>query len=149
LPLAAQIGLEFGEHAEHIEERLAGGGAGVDGLLRRLQRDTAGLELVHDVLKVLQRARQAVDAGDHERVAGAQEIEQYLKFGAAVAARAACLLGPDHLAARRLQRGALDREILVEGGNPGVTVEGHAWRNVSLGCRPSRHTVSQLVYQLK
>ena len=125
LSLAAQIGLEFGEHAEHVEERLAGRGAGVDRLLGRLQRDTAGLQLVHDVLEVLQRTRQAVDAGDHERVAGAQEIEQQLQFGAAVATRAAGLLGPDHLAARRLQRGALDREVLVEGGDPGVTVKGH------------------------
>ena len=78
LPLAAQIGLEFGEHAEHVEERLAGGSAGVDRLLGCLQRDTPGLQLVHDVLQVLQRTRQAIDAGDDERVAGAQEIEQHL-----------------------------------------------------------------------
>jgi hypothetical protein len=30
LALAAQVRLEFGEHAEHVEEALAGGGAGVD-----------------------------------------------------------------------------------------------------------------------
>ena len=100
LPLAAQIGLELGEHAEHVEKGLAGRGAGVDRLLGRLQRDALGLQLVHDVLQVLQRARQAIDAGDDERVAGAQEVEQHLQFAAPVAARAARLLGPDHLAAR-------------------------------------------------
>ena len=47
LPLAAQIGLEFGEHAEHVEERLARGSAGVDRLLGRLQRDGLGLQLVN------------------------------------------------------------------------------------------------------
>ena len=78
LSLAAQIGLEFGEHAEHVEERLAGCGAGIDRLLGRFQRDTAGLQLVHDVLEVFQRTRQAIDAGDDERVAGAQKIEQDL-----------------------------------------------------------------------
>src|SRR6185295_4575313 len=41
LSLAAQVGLKFGEHAEHVEERLAGRGAGVNRLLSRLQRDTA------------------------------------------------------------------------------------------------------------
>ena len=62
----------------------------------------SGLELVHDVLEVLQRARQTIDAGDDERVAGAQKVEQHLQLGAAVAARATGLLGTNYLAARRL-----------------------------------------------
>ena len=85
LPLAAQIGLEFGEHAEHVEERLAGSSAGVDRLLGRLQRDALGLQLVYDVLQVFQRTRQAIDAGDDKRVAGSHEVEQHLQFAAAVA----------------------------------------------------------------
>jgi hypothetical protein len=59
LPFAAQIGLEFGEHAEHVEERLAGRSAGIHRLLSRFQRDAAGLQLVHDVLEVFQQTRQA------------------------------------------------------------------------------------------
>jgi hypothetical protein len=43
LPLAPQIGLKLGEHAEHVEERLARRSAGVDRLLGRLQRDTSAL----------------------------------------------------------------------------------------------------------
>jgi len=38
LALAAQVRLEFGEDAEHVQEALAGRGAGVDRLLGRLQR---------------------------------------------------------------------------------------------------------------
>jgi hypothetical protein len=53
LPLAAQIGLEFGEYAEHVEEGFAGRGAGVDRLLGRLERNALGLQLLHDVLQVL------------------------------------------------------------------------------------------------
>jgi hypothetical protein len=37
LPLAAKVGLELGEHAEHVQEAFAGGRAGVDRLLRGLQ----------------------------------------------------------------------------------------------------------------
>jgi hypothetical protein len=36
LALAAEVRLEFGEHAQHIEEALAGGGAGVEMLPRRI-----------------------------------------------------------------------------------------------------------------
>ena len=115
LPLAPQIGLEFGEYAEHVEERLASRGAGVDRLLGRLQGDTPGLELVHDILDVLQRPCQTIDAGDDERVAGAQEVEQDLQFGAPVAPRR--LLRTNNLAAGGLEGSSLDREILVEGRN--------------------------------
>jgi hypothetical protein len=33
LPLAPEVGLELGEHAQHVEEALAGSRAGVDRLL--------------------------------------------------------------------------------------------------------------------
>jgi hypothetical protein len=73
------------------------------------------LELVHDVLKVLQRTRQALNSSDSEGVAIPQKVEQRLQLGPAAAARAAGRLGADHLAARRLQRAAPDRETPVEG----------------------------------
>jgi hypothetical protein len=40
LTFTSQVGLELGEHAKHIEEALAGGGAGVDRLLGRSQART-------------------------------------------------------------------------------------------------------------
>jgi hypothetical protein len=55
LPLTSQIGFKFGEYAEHIEKRFAGRGAGVDRLLRRLQRNTPGLELVHGPAAIARR----------------------------------------------------------------------------------------------
>jgi hypothetical protein len=89
--------------AAAVEERLAGSIAGIDRLLGRLQGDTSDLEFVHDVLEILQRARQTVDAGDDdERVAGTQKVEQHLQLGAAIATRAAGFLRTDHLAASRL-----------------------------------------------
>ena len=35
LPLAAQVCFEFGKDAKHVEERLAGSGRGIRGLLSR------------------------------------------------------------------------------------------------------------------
>jgi hypothetical protein len=53
------------------------------------------------------------------------------KLGAAVAALATGLLGSHYLAARCLERGALDREILIEGRYPGVPVKRHERREMS------------------
>jgi len=104
--------------------------------LPRLLRCLAG----YDVLQVLHRARQPVDAGDYERVALTQELEQPLQLGAVVAAGSTRLLGADDLAAGGPQRGALEGEILVEGGDSGVAVEHGV--PVSFGFRPVRCAVS-------
>jgi hypothetical protein len=80
---------------------------------------------VHDVLEVLERACQTVDSGDDKRVAGAQKLEQNLQLGAAIAVCATGLLGTNYLAARRLERGALDREVLIEGRYAGVPLKRH------------------------
>ncbi len=125
LALAAQAGLELGEHAEHVEECLASGGRGVHRLLGRLQRHPLGLQLMHDVLQILHRPGQAIDAGDDQGVALAQEVEQDLQLAPPVAAGTGGLLGADDVAAGRLQRRALDGEILVDGADAGVAVEGH------------------------
>jgi hypothetical protein len=42
LALAAEVRLELGEHAQHVEEALAGGGAGVDRLFGHLKLDATG-----------------------------------------------------------------------------------------------------------
>jgi hypothetical protein len=76
--LAPQIGLELGEYAQHVEEGPAGGGARVDRLLGRTQRDASTLQLVNYVLQVLQRARETIDASNDQRVAWLHEVEQHL-----------------------------------------------------------------------
>src|SRR3954463_15176604 len=107
LPLAPEIGLELGEHTEHVEEGLAGRGAGVDRLLGGFQRDPALPEFVDEVLQVPNAARQAIDPGHHEGVPRLEEVEQDLELGPAVASRAACLFGPDHVAASGFQHAPL------------------------------------------
>ena len=58
-------------------------------------------------------------------VALAQEVEQDLQLAPPVAAGTGGLLGADDVAAGRLQGRALDGEVLVDGADAGVAVEGH------------------------
>jgi hypothetical protein len=58
-----QVGFELSEHAEHIEERFAGRGAGVDRLFGGLERGALGLHRANDVLQVADASRQSVDSG--------------------------------------------------------------------------------------
>jgi hypothetical protein len=75
LTLAAQIRLEFGEHAQHVQKALAGSRTGIDRLLRRLERRALGAHGPDDILKVADAPGQPVNAGDHEHVAGPEEFE--------------------------------------------------------------------------
>ena len=75
LALAAQVGLELGEDAEHVEERLAGSGRGVHGLFGSGKMGALVLECRDDDLKIVHGARQPVDVRDHQRLARMDEIE--------------------------------------------------------------------------
>ena len=59
-----------------------------------------------------------------------QEVEQQLQLGAACPPGTAPLLRTDHPAAGGAQLFFLDRQILVEGGHPGIAVESH-WQLAS------------------
>ena len=123
LALLAQVGFELGEHPQHVEEGLAGGGAGIDGLLGGAQRDASGLEGAHDILQVADGPGQAVDPRHHQLITGPHEVHEGGKLRTALASGARHLLGPDHRAARGTERGILDRKVLVGGGNASVAIE--------------------------
>jgi hypothetical protein len=55
----------------------------------------------------------------------------------------------DQLAARRLEWGVLDRKVLIEGRDPGVTVNRHTGESVSLATRPCPDTVSQAKFSFQ
>ena len=80
LPLLAEVGLEFREHAEHVEETLAGGGAGIDRLLCRLQRGALGPHGANDVLQVTDAAGEPVDPRDHQCIAWTEEVQNGLQL---------------------------------------------------------------------
>jgi peptidase S24-like protein len=77
-------------------------------------------------IAVVDRAREPVNGSIILALLdGAFTVKRYRLRDGAIAAPAAGLLGTNHLAARTLQSGALDREVLIEGGYPGVAVKRH------------------------
>lgn len=80
LPLAAKVGLELGEDAEHVEEGFARRRRGVDRLFRGLERHSRRAQLMHDVLQVLDRPGQTIDARHHQGVAAPQKLQQHRQF---------------------------------------------------------------------
>jgi hypothetical protein len=78
MAFAPEVGLELGEHAEHIEEALAGGCAGIDRLFGRLRDGTASPYSAHDVLEIADASREPINTGDHQHVTVAKKIEDRL-----------------------------------------------------------------------
>jgi hypothetical protein len=60
---------QLGEHAKHVEERLAGRGARIDRLLSRAQDHASLLQLMDAVLQIPQWAGEPVDARDDKGIA--------------------------------------------------------------------------------
>ncbi len=114
--LAPQIGLEPGEHAQHVEERLASRRSGVHGLPGRAQRHAAALRRRHDVPQVFHRPGKAIDAGRDQGVTGLHEVERHLRLGSPVAAGTA---------AGRLEGRTPDREVLAERAGTCGAASGH------------------------
>jgi hypothetical protein len=127
-----------------IRIAVASGRARVHRLLGCAQGDTTLLQLMHDVLQVLHGPGEPVDAGDDQGIAGLHEVEQRLQLGPAVTPAAAGRLGADHAAAGRFEGGVLNGEVLVEGADAGVAVDGHRLgQSVPFGFRPAQAIVSE------
>jgi len=73
-----------------------------------------------NILQVADAARQAIDAGDHQHVAGPEEVEDDPQLLSTLSGRTAALLGADRFAARGSQGSLLHREILIGGADPRV-----------------------------
>ena len=123
--LTPEIGFEFSEYAQHVQEGLARSASRVYGLLDRLEDDAALLQPVHDVLQILDAAREAINPGHDERVTPPQEIEQRRQLSSAGAAGAARLLGSNNVAAGGAQRLLLQGEILAAAGHAYISIERH------------------------
>jgi hypothetical protein len=80
---------------------------------------------VDDVLQVLHRSREPVDARNDQRVALAQEVEQNLQLGTRAPLGSRLLFRPDRLATGRTQCRDLNIEVLVCGGHARIAEKRH------------------------
>jgi hypothetical protein len=90
-----------------------------------LQDRAARPDGANDVLKVSDAPGEAVDASDHQDVAGMQEFQHRAQRLAALGRGAAPLLRPDDLTTGRLERRLLDGEVLIGRAHPGIPNDGH------------------------
>ncbi len=74
--LAHHRSLEFGEAAKHLHHHAPGRTGGVDCLGQGAEVGARGVDLLQDVQQVLERARQAIEFPDDERIALAHLIEE-------------------------------------------------------------------------
>ena len=92
---------------------------GVDILLQALEADSARIQIVHGLDQVRQRASQAVEFPDHQRIAGLALCEGRgqawpLRFGATDR------VGEEPLTPCGMERVDLQIEALVAGRHPGI-----------------------------
>ena len=79
--LADHLALEFSEGAEHLHQHATGGAGCIDRLRQRSEFRAGGADPFEDGQKVFERAGQAVELPDDERVAGAELVEHLVQFG--------------------------------------------------------------------
>jgi hypothetical protein len=119
---ADEVGFEFGDHGQDVEEELADGVGGVVDGSAEAELDVAFGEVFDDVACVGQGTGEAVKLGDHQGVAGAAGGEGLLESGAFAVPAGEAVVDVDQVVrhAEGLESRLLRGEILLVGGDAGV-----------------------------
>lgn len=119
---ADEVGFEFGDHGQDVEEEFADGVGGVVDGSAEAELDVAFGEIFDDVAGVGQGAGETVEFGDHEGVAGAACGEGLLESRAFAVPSGETVVDVDQVLrdAEGLESGLLGTEVLLVGGDAGV-----------------------------
>jgi hypothetical protein len=79
--LADHLALEFGEGAEHLHQHSTGGAGSIDRFRKRPEFRAGGADAFENGQEVFERAGQAVELPDDERVARAELVEHLVQLG--------------------------------------------------------------------
>ncbi len=132
--------LEFGQGAEDVELKTPGRGRGVDLFGQRAKADLAVVQVLDRVDQVFEAAAKPIQAPDHERVAGGEELKAGVELGA-MAQGPRADIAKHAPAAGLLERVELQREVLIVRGHariadqlvaggppaPGAATSGRGW----------------------
>jgi hypothetical protein len=123
---ADEVGLEFGDHGQDVEEEFADGVGGVVDGSAEAELDVPLGEVLDDVACVGQRAGEPVQLGDHQGVADPAGGEGLLESGALAVSSGEAVVDVDQVVrdSERLEAGLLGAEVLLVGGDSGVTRPG-------------------------
>lgn len=130
--LADEVGLEFGDGSEDVEDEFAAGGGGVDGFGEGPELDAGVSEFCHGPDEVGEGAAEPVEAPDHDDVAGAGEAAEGFELGAVIES-AGGAVGEDPLAAGGGEGVGLKRRVLEVCGDAGVADEHGCQRTERVG----------------
>jgi hypothetical protein len=122
---ADEIGLELGDHGQHVEEQSPDGAGRVVDRAAEVELDLAAREVLDNVARVGQRASEAIEFGYDQRVACAAGRERLAQAGpvAVGTGQAVVDVEPVRRHAERPQRVTLGGEILGVGGDARVSDE--------------------------
>jgi hypothetical protein len=124
---ADEVAFELGQGGEDVEDELAAGGGGVDGLLE-LRNPTPCSASPVTVSTRWRRERPSRSSFQTTRVSPGPKLVQELLEDGAVGAGAAGGLGEDPVAAGALEGVDLELGLLVGGGDAGIAAQmPHAW----------------------
>ena len=135
-PLPDERPLEFGRGTEHLHGELALRARRVNGIMQRTEVRSPALQVLDHLEKMRERARQPVDAHDHEHVRSSQPMQQLGQFGTRTV-RSRGLLFKDFSASRGAQLVLLGIGGLLLGRDPGIADD----RHLPLLLRPIRRIV--------
>lgn len=124
--LRDQRPLELSHGPDHVEGETAPGRRGVDGFRQRGEARARLAEPVEKLDQARERAPEAVQLPDHQHVAAADPPERLREAGAGILRARDPLILIDGLAPGRLERMALQVEILLVGGDAGIS-DLHGW----------------------
>src|SRR5262249_43628291 len=107
------------------DDEVAGGGGGIrPEVMKRTEAGTGLADRIDDVEQVPRRAREAVEAGDNQDIAGFQPADHLRQLGP-VSLRARGLLFENVAAAGGLQLGDLAGKVLVPRRHPCISESSH------------------------
>ena len=118
--LADQLVLELRDRAEDMKHQPTRRGRGVDALGKAAEAELAALELADQLNQVTQRATETVQAPDHQRVLTVAQLPECRRELWPLFQRPRRGIAKAALAADRLERVELQREILIDGRDASV-----------------------------
>jgi len=117
--LADNIALKFGQRREQMKGELTVGGGGINLVFQTVERGPRALNRIDEINKIADRAGEAIQFPDDDKIAWTQLVEHLLQLNSFLGGPAAFFL-INLFATERLQSVQLQSQVLILGADPRV-----------------------------